>query len=167
MNEDVESYIGTSKTFTFITSLKINEIALQYIINKYERYLDNTTGLNANDGRFEGFKSSGKIGHIENVQLQNDILDLYEEDIPHFIGNTNANTKNQLEFASFIKDNVIWVTNSTANFKQIISTNKSFAHARVLASKEEIVGLYDVVIAKNKKIAAINKEKYLKQLPYS
>ncbi len=107
MNEDVESYIGTSKTFTFITSLKINEIALQYIINKYERYLDNTTGLNANDGRFEGFKSSGKIGHIENVQLQNDILDLYEEDIPHFIGNTNANTKNQLEFASFIKDNVI------------------------------------------------------------
>jgi hypothetical protein len=64
MNEDVESYIGSGKTFSYILSLKKGEIANQDSINKYGRYLNNTTGLNANAGRFEGFKSSGKIGHI-------------------------------------------------------------------------------------------------------
>jgi hypothetical protein len=158
--EDVESYKGAERTFKYITSLKINETASQDSINKYGRYIGNTTGLNANAGRFEGFKSSGKIGHIENVQLQNDILDLYEEDIPHLIGNTNAYTKNKLEFASFIKDNIIRVTDTSSNFKEIISSNGGFAHARTLSNTSEIIELYEVVIAKNKKIIAAIKKAY-------
>jgi Family of unknown function (DUF6090) len=163
MNEDVESYIGTEKAFKYITSLKINEVASQDSINKYGRYISNTTGLIANAGRFEGFKSSGKIGHLENEQLQNDILDLYEEDIPHLLSNTDAFTKNKLEFGYFIKNNLIRVTDSTTNFKVIINSDKGFAHARPLSSTQEIVEAYNVVITKNKKIiAVINKQYNLK-----
>jgi hypothetical protein len=163
MNEDVQSYKGSGKTFNYLISLKKEETASQDSINKYARYFNNTTGLNANAGRFEGFKSSGKLGHIENEELQNDILDLYEEDIPHLIGNTDMYTKSKLEFASSIKNSIARITDSTTNFKDIISSDKGFAHARTLSSTDEIIELYAVVIAKNKKIiAAINKEYDLK-----
>jgi hypothetical protein len=160
MNEDVKGYKASGKTFNYLTSLKMQETASQDSIKKYGKYFNNTIGLNANAGRFEGFKSSGKIGQIENKQLQNDILDLYEEDIPHLIGNTNAYTKNKLEFASFIKDNIIRVTDTSSNFKEIISSNRGFAHAKTLSNTSEIIELYEVVIAKNKKIIAAIKKAY-------
>jgi hypothetical protein len=164
MNEDVESYKGFEKTFGYLTTLKINEITNNDSIKKYGRYFNNTTGLNANAGRFEGFKSSGKIGHIENEQLQNDILDLYEEDIPHLIMNTNLYSKNKIEYGAFIRDNLIRETDSTTNFKKLIISDRGFAYARQLAQTTEIVELYNVVIDKNKKIiAAINKEYDLKE----
>jgi hypothetical protein len=132
-------------------------------MEKYSRYFNSTTGLNANKGRFEGFKSSGKIGHIENAQLQNDILDLYEEDIPHLIGNTNVYSDGKLEFATFIKENITRITDTTTNIKTLMSSNKAFSQARILAGTDGIIELYNVVIAKNKKItAAINKEYDLK-----
>jgi hypothetical protein len=163
MNEDVKSYIGAGKAFTYLTSLKKGEIASLDSIKKYGRYVNGTTGLNANAGRFEGFKSSGKIGHIENVELQNDILDLYEEDIPHLIGNTDLYSKSKIEFTSFVRDNLIRTTDSTTNYKANLSSDKGFAYARQLAYTDEIIELYDVVIKKNKKIIeAINKEYDLK-----
>jgi Family of unknown function (DUF6090) len=163
MDGDIKSYMEAGRTFRYLTSLKMNELPAQDSIKKYGRSFNNTVGLNANAGRFEGFKSSGKIGHIENKQLQNDILDLYEEDIPHLIGNTNMYSKSKLDFFSFIKENVIRLTDSSTNFKQIIASDQGFAHARTLSSTDEIIELYAVVIAKNKKIiAAINKEYDLK-----
>jgi Family of unknown function (DUF6090) len=163
MNEDVKSYIGAGKAFTYLTSLKKGEIASLDSIKKYGRYVNGTTGLNANAGRFEGFKSSGKIGHIENKELQNDILDLYEEDIPHLIGNTDLYSKSKIEFTSFVRDNLIRTTDSTTNYRANLSSDRSFAYARQLSYTNEIIELYDVVIKKNKKIIdAINKEYHLK-----
>jgi hypothetical protein len=163
MNEDLKSYNGNSKTFAYLISLKLNETPTKDSIKKYGRYFNNTTGLNANAGRFEGFKSSGKIGHIENEQLQNDILDLYEEDIPHLISNTNIYSKIKLEYASFIRDNIKRETDSTTNFIKIVSSDKGFSYARQLSGTKEIIELYNIVIDKNKKIiAAINKEYDLK-----
>ena len=36
----------------------------------------------ANDGNYEGFKSSGKIGYIENKELKKSILEYYQEVLP-------------------------------------------------------------------------------------
>ena len=163
MNEDIKSYVEAGQTFNYVASLKMNELPAEDSIKKYERSFNNSTGLIANAGRFEGFKSSGKIGNIGNRQLQNDILDLYEEDIPHLIGNTDLYTNNKLAFFSFIKKNTKRVTDSTTNFKEIISSGESFAYARALSHTEGIIEIYDMVIAKNKKIIeAINKEYDLK-----
>jgi hypothetical protein len=95
--------------------------------------------------------------------LQNDILDLYEEDIPHLIGNTDAYSSIKLSFGEAVKNNYKRVTDTTSNFKNIISSDIGYAYARTLAGPEYILELYEVVIAKNKKIiAAINKEYDLK-----
>ena len=48
----------------------------------------NTIALNPSNGRFEGFKSLGKIGNIESEELQNDIMDLYQENITSLLAST-------------------------------------------------------------------------------
>src|SRR5262249_28182012 len=42
-----------------------------------------------NIGRYEGFKSSGKIGNIENDSLKEHILVFYEQTIPHLVFGEN------------------------------------------------------------------------------
>ena len=40
------------------------------------------TTFKANDGNYQGFKSSGKIGFIENKELKKHILAYYENELP-------------------------------------------------------------------------------------
>jgi hypothetical protein len=81
MQADEESYSGAAKAFKYLTSLPPGEKLNKDSLKKYQGYLLNSTGLVPNDGRYQGFKSSGKISTIENGELQNDILDLYQESI--------------------------------------------------------------------------------------
>jgi hypothetical protein len=46
-------------------------------------------GTNFNVGRYEGFKSSGKIGTIENDALKNKILAYYQQTIPNLVLKAN------------------------------------------------------------------------------
>lgn len=46
-------------------------------------------GTSFNVGRYEGFKSSGKIGTIENDELKNKILAYYQQTIPNLIAKAN------------------------------------------------------------------------------
>ncbi len=159
MNEDKESYKGSGAAYSYIISLKIGEIASKDSINKYAQFLFNTAGLNPNAGRFEGFKSSGKLGHIENEDLQNDILDLYVEDIPYLIVNTDSYTKRKNQLFEEVNKNSKRVTDSTNNIRMILSSDVVFSRATSLAYTANIIELYDIVINKNKKIIdAINKE---------
>src|ERR1700759_2451649 len=82
MENDKESYQKQSAIFTYLRNLKKNQMPNRDTLNANANWIFNTTALNPNDGRFQGFKSSGKIGTIENDSLQNDIMDLYEENIP-------------------------------------------------------------------------------------
>src|SRR6201985_2759208 len=62
MKNDKESYQKQSIIFTYLSRLKKNQAPDRDTLNTYSNWLTNTTGLNPNDGRFQGFKSSGKIG---------------------------------------------------------------------------------------------------------
>lgn len=53
--------------------------------NVHESWFYNEVGFMPNNDRFEGFKSSGKIGDIDDTELQNDILDLYQENVSSLI----------------------------------------------------------------------------------
>jgi hypothetical protein len=70
MNDDKQSFIKQKIIFNYLSRLKKNEAPSKDTLNKYNNWLFNTTVLNPNDGRFQGFKSSGKIGTIENKNLQ-------------------------------------------------------------------------------------------------
>jgi len=49
----------------------------------------NYLGTSFNVGRYEGFKSSGKIGTIENDDLKNKILAYYQQTIPNLVARAN------------------------------------------------------------------------------
>lgn len=59
-------------------------------VHHYQWTLFNTTTLLPNTSRFEGLKSAGKLGIIENDELLNDILDNYQERIPSLVSETKA-----------------------------------------------------------------------------
>jgi len=77
MNDDKHSYQMQKAAFSYINNTKLGEILSPDSLRHYSGWIYNTTALDPNNGRFEGFKSSGKIGLIENDSLQNDIMDLY------------------------------------------------------------------------------------------
>jgi hypothetical protein len=59
-----------------------------------------TAGKKTNDGNYEGFKSSGKIGNIENEELKQLIVAYYQQSVP----NINGIDKLYLDFVLKIID---------------------------------------------------------------
>jgi hypothetical protein len=152
MNEDKKSYKESQNAFKYITQFndasEINKDSLSTHFNSMQY----TTGLVANSGRFEGFKSSGKIGNIENLSLQNDILDLYQEYIPDLIGNTNGYSAKKMKFIDYIQDNLVRDADGKTNIETLLLTNFAQNKANYLKRVDYIYQRYDTCIAKMKKI---------------
>jgi len=159
MNDDKKSFIASGQAFSYITSIKMDGQLNPDSINKYNNYIFNITGLVPNSGRFEGFKSSGKIGTIENKELQNNIMDLYQENIPNLIASTNSYTSKKQKLFDYFASNRKRVTDSTSNLRTIMASDQSFYMCFNLISVEEILERYDLCINKMKAIInAIDKE---------
>lgn len=159
MNGDKHSFQQSSKAFLYITSRKLNEPLNADSINKYSNWVLNTTGLIPNSGRFEGFKSSGKIGTIENKELQNNIMDLYQENIPVLISSTNFYTSKKQRLFDFLNTYGKRLTDSTNNLSDVLATDQAFNICRSLVNVNEILDRYDACIVKMKAIIEdINKE---------
>ena len=159
MNEDKKSFQQSGKAFSYITSRKINEPLDPDTISKYNNSIFNTTGLIPNIGRFEGFKSSGKIGTIENKELQNNIMDLYQENIPNLISSTNLYTTKKQRLFEYIATSSKRTTDSTANLLAVLASDQSFNICLTLTGINEILDRYDICIKKiNAIIDSIDKE---------
>jgi len=80
-----------------LESMKVKKSALDSVFKSGVRMLDSSKGngssnnltmnfalttFKANDGNYQGFKSSGKIGFIENKELKKRILAYYENELP-------------------------------------------------------------------------------------
>lgn len=89
LNKDIESM--TEKSFQMSDAIK----EYSYLRNLTEERIDSISAAKAqiglgvyyvirktNNGNYEGFKSSGKIGYIENKKLKKLILDYYQETMP-------------------------------------------------------------------------------------
>jgi len=163
MQEDKESYQNQKTIFSYITGIKLNQPLSIDTINKYQKWLSNYAALNPNDGRFEGFKSSGKIATIENNELQNDILDFYQEDIVALHNNTAMYVNIKMKFFDFIFKNRKKLTDSTTNISTILTMDEAQNICIPLSFTHETISRYDTCINKAKKIIAeINKEYGLK-----
>jgi hypothetical protein len=121
-------------------------------IGKYSSFIFNTTALIPNDGRYQGFKSSGKITTIENNELQNDILDLYQEDIPSLLNSTNSYNTRKEVFFKYIVETMKRKPDGTTDLLQTLNTDKAANITQTLAFTQEILSRYDVVINRSKKI---------------
>jgi len=159
MNEDKKSFEVSGKAFNYITSRKLNEQLKADTLKKYYGWIFNTTGLVPNSGRFEGFKSSGKIGTITNKELQNNIMDLYQENIPNVISSTNYYTLKKQKLFDYISSTRKRITDSTNNEVEVLATDQSFNICKPLTFVNEIIDRYDICITKMKMIIEeINKE---------
>jgi hypothetical protein len=88
----------------------------------HENTLYRTTDLQANDSRFQGLKASGKLYVVEDKELLNDILDLYQEKIPHLIMQTNGFSNFKRERLSpYMDTHLIRYPDGTNNMKELIS----------------------------------------------
>jgi len=66
-------------------------------VKQYQWTLYNTTGLIANDSRFQGLKAAGQLDVIENEEMLNAILDHYQELVPSLVMNTDMYSTYKIE----------------------------------------------------------------------
>ena len=159
MENDKESYQKQSAIFTYLRNLRMNQLPNRDTLNANGNWIFNTTALNPNDGRFQGFKSSGKIGTIENDSLQNDIMDLYEENIPALLHSTDSYIRIKTLFIDLLNKNSKRLTDSTDNMIEVIKTDESFNLCRALCRPDQVLERYDQCIQLMEKIIArIDKE---------
>ena len=148
MSQDKRSFSQTQKAFAYITTRKIGEPISRDTIRKYNNWIFNTTGLVPNNGRFEGFKSSGKIGTIENKILQNNIMDLYQENIPNLINSTDFYTLKKQNLFQYVALNQKRLTDTTSNLVEVLSTDQAYNICTSLTFVQEILVRYDTCINK-------------------
>ncbi|MBS1661899.1 MAG: hypothetical protein JST68_12705 [Bacteroidetes bacterium] len=164
MQGDRTSYLQQKAAFEYITNVKPEEGFNIDSLKRHRNWILNTTGLNPNNGRFEGFKASGRIGNIENDSLQNDIMDLYQENIVALSKSTDFYIATKRQLFDYLIKNGRRVFDSTANAKSALLSNEAQNLSTVLRYPEEVVERYDICIDKAQKIiAGINKEYDLKE----
>jgi hypothetical protein len=154
MKIDSAEYGRTSAAFTYVTSIKYGEVLNADSLNKFQDVIFNTTGLIPNNGRFEGFKSSGKIGLIEDNVLQNQILDLYQEDIPSLISSTDKYTERKKDLFRYVAQNRKKNPDNTYNLNVILSADVGQNICGSIVFVDEILERYGKCIQTSKKIIA-------------
>jgi len=160
MKSDKNSYQHSGVIFRYITSRKVNEPLNADTVKKYSNWIFNTTGLIPNNGRFEGFKSSGKMGTIENKELQDYIMDLYQENIPSLIITTNDYTAKKQRLFEYLEANTKRTTDSSTNLVTALASDPAFNICRSLTFVKQILGRYDTCINKMKLIIEDINEDY-------
>ena len=159
IKKDMESFRNQHTIFSYIGGLQKNQLPNKDTLKKYRNWLFNSTALNPNDGRFQGFKSSGKIGTIENKELQNDIMDLYEEDIPMLLASTTAYNNTKLQFLEFLIKNGKRITDSTENTIKILNEDEAYNLSRALSTPDQTLERYQLCMELMNKITGeIDKE---------
>lgn len=160
MEDDLESYKLNKYAFEYMSGLRtakeINEDSMDY----YGNWIHNTIELNPNNGRFEGFKSSGNIGYIENTELQNDIMDFYQENSPILLGSTAVYVQKKERLFNFLIQKINTDSTGATNLSDVFISQEGHNICRSLIYIDEIIERYGICINKSKKIISAIKKEY-------
>ncbi len=152
MNVDKQSFEKQKKAFAYVTSIKIGQSLNGDSIRIHSPWIFNITALVPNNGRYEGFKASGRIGDIANTELQNDILDFYQEDIMALLANTSLYAQYKQKLLDYVNNNKKKLSDSTSNIAVVLSSDIGQNLCSGLARADGIIRHYDKCIAKAAKI---------------
>lgn len=161
MQADKAGYRYQRAAFLYLRAMKTGDAGVADSVRNYTNAIFNKVELVQNNGRFEGFKSSGKIGNVEDKKLQNDILDLYQELIPSLLNTT--------QLYNIQKDRLIILVEQHARIDEaqkrlLIEDVMKLDQAKIMSASlgafpEQIIQRYDVCIARiNEIIHAIDEE---------
>ena len=99
------------------------------------------------------------MGTIENKELQNNIMDLYQENIPSLVNSTNFYTSKKLILFEYVHLNRKRITDSTTSLVSVLSSVPAYNLCLTLTFVQEILDRYDTCINKmNTIIRDINKQ---------
>lgn len=149
---DRDAYIQADQAFRYITTpapgFKINKDS----VKKHQNYIYNTTSFVSNDGRYEGFKSSGKLGNIEDDSLQNNITLLYQNIIPAILASTNSYNQRKQSLFEYLNKSIKRNADGSTNLLAVLSSDEAVNISNTLAYANEIIARYDNAIKKSKEI---------------
>ncbi|GAB3856266.1 hypothetical protein GCM10028822_28390 [Hymenobacter terrigena] len=89
LHNDSLSYAQVLQGYRYFRSLTPQTVNVDSV-HKYQWTLGSETNLLPNSSRFEGLKSAGKLGIIEDDELLNAILDNYQERVPGLVMETRS-----------------------------------------------------------------------------
>ena len=151
MRQDIQAYKNQKKAFNYLGNIPTSKVASNDSLQIYAPYFYNFTGYGGNTGRYEGFKSSGKIAFIENDSLQDHILDLYEEKIPLLTVSTDFYKNQKLKFSDYITENTVDYPNG--NITKIMASSPIKNRSKIyLASVNQIIANYEGCITRMESI---------------
>jgi hypothetical protein len=119
-------------------------------VQKHQWTLGNATNLLPNSSRFEGLKSAGKLGVIENDELLNDILDNYQESIPGLVGQTRTFSDYKAgTIQSYLDEHL---HRSGDNFLAMMQSDQMYNYLNKEPAIRGIMARYHAVLQQNRKI---------------
>ena len=90
--------LGVLKNFDYVYHLKKNQLP-DSIVHHY--FLYNLVSTHLNSARYEGFKSSGRIGNIEDDNLKQNILIYYQQTMPNMGDNEGVGNQFQEKLLAY------------------------------------------------------------------
>jgi|ERR1700761_2287454 len=116
--------------------------------------------LKPGNGRYEGFKSSGKMQTIENDSLRNDILEFYQSNIPFLDFSENGFNANQTRLEDLIINAPDDKNGKPADVPKLLTTQKAKAIFEFSISyADDLLNKYELAMKQaNKIIAEIDKK---------
>ncbi|MCW2950739.1 MAG: hypothetical protein JWN41_1752 [Thermoleophilia bacterium] len=160
MHSDMESYGAQQAAYRYISSTPLDTPLRLDSLGRHYRWLFGNTVLNPNSGRFEGFKSSGKIGTIEDDTLQNDIMDLYQENIPQLLAVTRNYIEQKNRLQAYMQVLHRRLSDSTTNIAEVLNTEEAHNICGMLTVTGEITARYKKAVQKMEKIIATIDQHY-------
>lgn len=160
LQQDIQSITATRDSVTkknkdYYTFIEVSN-NLADTANKKELSYSFSTGIvtsKITSGDYEGFKSSGKIGYIENKKLKKAILKYYQETTPLILELEKANTTQILKIIDYVIENNNEGVNLFKNIKLKLMLNF------YLGESESIIRQYNNAVRQaNEIISEINKE---------
>lgn len=151
---DLNSFKKSSKGFTYYYQIESKEEFVKDSIRKHQNFIYNYVLLFPNIGRFEGFKSSGKIYYIENEELRNEILNFYQETTPVLIGVSNYYNSQSERLRIYIEE----VDTEMGIEELLVEPKGKIILQKCMSLQLAIIKLYEDAILKTEKIMSLIKD---------
>lgn len=154
-----EIYKRAETRFHYLSALKKDSKPDADSLNAFFQEYNTSPNFQSNASRYEGFKSSGKIGFIEHEVLQQGVLNFYQQDLPTYYTATNAWNNYRYDLQDFVIEHYVENEDGTNNTLQILTHPKAHNLCKSLIPWPQLYERNETIIKNaNLLIAAIDKE---------
>ena len=82
LNDERSEYLRLNKEYEILSNITSTKLDSLIKAKSFVKVPIHTTGKKTNDGNYEGFKTSGKLGYVENEELKQLFIKYYQQTVP-------------------------------------------------------------------------------------